>query len=35
MLTEQSGIEPSLTDKDVRDYLAVVTKEIAKHEKQE
>jgi hypothetical protein len=28
MLTERSGIEPSLTDKEVRDYLALVTKEI-------
>jgi len=34
MLTEQNSIEPSLTDMDVRDYLALVTKEIGKHEKQ-
>jgi len=30
LLTEQSGIEPSLTDEEVRDYLALVTKEIKK-----
>lgn len=33
MLTEQSGIEPSLTDNEVRDYLVVVTKEIKNYEK--
>jgi hypothetical protein len=30
LLTEQSGIEPSLTDDEVRNYLEFVTKEIKK-----
>jgi hypothetical protein len=30
LLTEQSAIEPSLTDHEIRDYLAIITKETQK-----
>lgn len=35
LLTEQSGIEPSLTDEEIRDYLAHVTNEIQERSKRE
>jgi hypothetical protein len=34
MLTERSGVEPSLTDKKVQDYLALITKETERGRKQ-
>jgi len=30
LLTEQSGIEPSLTDQEIREYLAIITMETQK-----
>jgi hypothetical protein len=30
LLTEQSGIEPSLTDQEIREYLAIITMEAQK-----
>ena len=30
LLTEQSGIEPSLTDHEIREYLAIITMETQK-----
>ena len=32
LLESQSGVEPSLTDAEIQDYIEVVTKEIRKRQ---